>query len=62
VGLHSLYAFGKAFPDFDLTMKACRPAVWIISAVYYIACGMVFIVGKKVLSLRYIAYMHFAKS
>jgi hypothetical protein len=23
---------------------------------------MVFIVGKKVLSLRYIAYMHFAKS
>jgi hypothetical protein len=56
----TILAFGPSFLDF-ISMKECRPAVLIISAVYYTACGMVFIAGKNILSFRYVVDTHFTK-
>jgi hypothetical protein len=44
-------------------MHAIRRAVCIINAIYYTACGMAFIAGKKnTLSFGYTANMYFAKA
>jgi hypothetical protein len=53
VGLSPL-SLGAAFPDFNPTINACRPALSNISAVNYIACGMIYI-ADETFSFGYIA-------
>jgi hypothetical protein len=43
------------------TMNACRPGLSLISAVNYIACGMIYIAGET-FSFGYIANVLFAKA